>query len=183
MKHQKLTSHQMTAAALMCAVLCVLAPLSLPIGIVHLSLANLVICFSAWLLGAKLATLSVALYLALGAVGLPVFTGYSAGAGKLAGPTGGYLIGYLFLAAIGGFFVEKSHGQPVLSCIGLALGVAVSYICGTVWFILQMSCSLHSALAVCVYPFVLFDLFKIVLSCAVGPVLRRRLSQTGARTR
>lgn len=183
MKHRKLTSHQMTTAALMCAVLCVLAPLSLPIGIVHLSLANLVICFSAWILGAKLAALSVALYLALGAAGLPVFTGYGAGLGKLAGPTGGYLIGYLFLAAIGGFFIEKSHGQPVLSGIGLALGVTVSYVCGTAWFSLQMSCSLHSALVVCVYPFVFFDLCKIGISCAVGPVLRRRLSQAGAHTR
>lgn len=181
MKHRKLTSHQMTTAALMCAVLCVLAPLSLPVGIVHLSLANLVICFSAWLLGAKLAVLSVALYLALGAAGLPVFTGYGAGLGKLAGPTGGYLIGYLFLAAIGGFFIEKSHGQPILSGIGLAFGVSVSYVCGTTWFILQMSCSLQTALTVCVSPFVLFDLFKIGISCALGPVLRRRLSQAGAR--
>lgn len=181
MKRQTLTSYQMTAAALMSAVLCVLAPLSLPIGIVHLSLANLIICFSAWLLGAKLATLSVALYLALGAVGLPVFTGYGAGLGKLSGPTGGYLIGYLFMAALGGFFIEKSHGQPVISGIGLALGVTVSYICGTVWFILQMSCTLHTALTVCVYPFVLFDFCKIGLSCAVGPVLRHRLSQAGAR--
>lgn len=179
MKHPKLTSYQMTAAALMSAVLCVLAPLSLPIGIVHLSLANLVICFAAWLLGARFAVLSVGLYLALGAAGLPVFTGYGAGFSKLAGPTGGYLAGYLFLAGIGGWFIEKSKGHPVFSGIGLALGAAVSYLCGTAWFMLQMSCSLHAALAACVYPFILFDLLKIVVSCVFGPLLQLRLRQAG----
>lgn len=183
MKHPKLTSYQMTATALMSAVLCVLAPLSLPIGIVHLSLANLVICFAVWLLGARLATLSVGLYLALGAAGLPVFTGYGAGFAKLAGPTGGYLVGYLFMAAIGGWFMEKSRGQPVLSGLGLALGIVASYLCGTAWFMLQMSCSLHTALTICVYPFIPFDLLKIGISCVVGPLLRHRLQQAGARIR
>lgn len=183
MKHPKLTSYQMTATALMSAVLCVLAPLSLPIGIVHLSLANLVICFAVWLLGARLATLSVGLYLALGAAGLPVFTGYGGGFAKLAGPTSGYLVGYLFMAAIGGWFIEKSKGQPVLSGLGLALGIAASYLCGTVWFMLQMSCSLHTALTICVYPFIPFDLLKIGISCVAGPLLRHRLQQAGARIR
>ncbi len=154
-------------------------PLSVPIGAIPISLTNLVICFSAWLLGPKFGTLSVAVYLALGAVGLPVFSGYGAGLAKLAGPTGGYLVGYLLMAFIGGLFIEKSNGSPVVSGIGLVLGDAACYVLGTAWFVFQMQCDLGYALAVCVYPFIALDLGKIVVSCIVGALMRKRLIQAG----
>lgn len=179
MNDKKLTTYQMAITALMAAVMCVLGPLSVPIGAVPISLTNLVICFTVWLLGAKFGTMSVAVYLALGAVGLPVFSGYGAGLAKLAGPTGGYLIGFLPMAFIGGLFIEKSKGQPIVSGIGLVLGIAVSYALGTAWFVAQMGCELSYAMAVCVYPFIAFDLAKVVISCVVGALLRRRLTQAG----
>ena len=179
MKNKKLTTYQMAVTALMTAVMCVLGPLSVPIGAVPISLTNLVICFTVWLLGAKLGTLSVALYLLIGLVGVPVFSGYGAGIAKLAGPTGGYLVGYLLLAFIGGLFIEKSKGQPVVSGIGLVLGDAACYVLGTAWFVFQMQCELSYALSVCVYPFIALDLAKIVVSCVVGALLRKRLEQAG----
>ena len=100
MKDKKLTTYQMAVTAVMAAVLCVLGPLTVPIGAVPISLANFVICLTAWLLGPKFGTLSVVIYLVLGAIGIPVFSGYGAGLAKLAGPTGGYLVGYLLLAFI-----------------------------------------------------------------------------------
>ncbi len=69
----------MAVTAVMAAVLCVLGPLTVPIGAVPISLANFVICLTAWLLGPKFGTLSVVIYLALGAIGIPVFSGYGAG--------------------------------------------------------------------------------------------------------
>ncbi len=117
MKNKKLTTYQMAVTALMAAALCVLGPLSVPIGAIPISLSNFVICLTAWLLGPKFGTLSVAVYLLIGLVGVPVFSGYGAGIAKLAGPTGGYLVGYLLLAFIGGLFIEKSKGQPVISGI------------------------------------------------------------------
>jgi hypothetical protein len=89
MKDKKLTTYQMAVTAVMAAVLCVLGPLTVPIGAVPISLANFVICLTAWLLGPKFGTLSVVIYLVLGAIGIPVFSGYGAGLAKLAGPTGG----------------------------------------------------------------------------------------------
>ena len=112
-------------------------------------------------------------------VGVPVFSGYGAGIAKLAGPTGGYLVGYLLLAFIGGLFIEKSKGQPVISSIGLVLGDAACYVLGTAWFVFQMQCDLGYALSVCVYPFIALDLAKIVVSCIVGALLRKRLVQAG----
>ena len=133
----------------------------------------------AWLLGPKFGTLSVAVYLLIGLVGVPVFSGYGAGIAKLAGPTGGYLVGYLLLAFIGGLFIEKSKGQPVISGVGLVLGDAACYVLGTAWFVFQMQCELGYALSVCVYPFIALDLAKIVVSCIVGALLRKRLVQAG----
>ena len=176
---KKLTTYQMAVTALMAAVMCVLGPLTVPIGAVPISLANFVICLTAWLLGPKFGTLSVAVYLCIGLIGVPVFSGYGAGLAKLAGPTGGYLVGYLLLALIGGLFIEKSNGNPVVSGIGLVLGDAACYVLGTAWFVFQMQCELGYALSVCVYPFIALDLAKIVVSCVVGALLRKRLEQAG----
>ena len=176
---KRLTTYQMAVTALMAAVMCVLGPLTVPIGAVPISLANFVICLTAWLLGPKFGTLSVAVYLCIGLIGVPVFSGYGAGLAKLAGPTGGYLVGYLLLALIGGLFIEKSNGNPVVSGIGLVLGDAACYVLGTAWFVFQMQCELGYALSVCVYPFIALDLAKIVVSCVVGALLRKRLVQAG----
>lgn len=176
---KKLTTYQMAVTALMAAVMCVLGPLTVPIGAVPISLANFVICLTAWLLGPKFGTLSVAVYLCIGLIGVPVFSGYGAGLAKLAGPTGGYLVGYLLLALIGGLFIEKGNGSPVVSGIGLVLGDAACYVLGTAWFVFQMQCELGYALSVCVYPFIALDLAKIVVSCVVGALLRKRLVQAG----
>ena len=119
------------------------------------------------------------IHLAIGLIGVPVFSGYGAGLAKVAGPTGGYLVGYLLLAFIGGLFIEKSNGQPVVSAVGLVLGDAACYVLGTAWFVFQMQCDLSYALAVCVYPFIVLDLAKIVVSCIVGALLRKRLVQAG----
>ena len=161
MKNQKITTYQMAVTAVMAAVLCVLGPLTVPIGAIPISLANFVI------------------YLAIGLIGVPVFSGYGAGLAKVAGPTGGYLVGYLLLAFIGGLFIEKSNGQPVVSAVGLVLGDAACYVLGTAWFVFQMQCELGYALTVCVYPFIVLDLAKIVVSCVVGALLRKRLVQAG----
>ena len=167
MKNKKLTTYQMAVTALMAAALCVLGPLSVPIGAIPISLSNFVICLTAWLLGPKFGTLSVAVYLLIGLVGVPVFSGYGAGIAKLAGPTGGYLVGYLLLAFIGGLFIAQHKAD------------AACYVLGTAWFVFQMQCELGYALSVCVYPFIALDLAKIVVSCIVGALLRKRLVQAG----
>ena len=175
MKNKKLTTYQMAVTALMAAALCVLGPLSVPIGAIPISLSNFVICLTVWLLGPKFGTLSVAVYLLIGLVGVPVFSGYGAGIAKLAGPTGGYLVGYLLLAFIGGLFIEKSKGQPVISGIGLVLGDAACYVLGTIWFMILTGADLVSALGWCVLPYLPGDAVKIVLAAVLTMQLDKRL--------
>ena len=179
MKDHKQATSRLTVTALMAAAMCILGPLSVPIGAIPISLTNLVVCLAAWMLGPRLGAASVGVYLVLGAVGLPVFSGYAGGLAKLLGPTGGYLIGFVAQAAIGGWAVERSHGHPVWSGLGIAAGIAVSYAFGTAWFIVQMGCTLPYALGVCVLPFLPFDLAKVILSSAVGSVIRERLLRAG----
>ncbi|MDD4849487.1 MAG: biotin transporter BioY [Gemmiger sp.] len=176
---QKFTTHQLTATALMAAVLCVLAPLSLPVGPVPISLGTLAIYLAAYLLGARLSALSVLIYLVLGSVGLPVFAGYVGGLEKLVGPTGGYLIGFLFMALFAGLVIEKGGNRPAAAVLGMVLGTAVCYLCGTVWFVVVMQCDIWYALTACVFPFLLGDAAKIAVATLVGAVLRDRLQKAG----
>ena len=88
-------TYAMVTTAFMAAVTCILAPLSIPIGPVPISLTNLAIYLSLYLLNWKRGTISYCLYLLIGLAGLPVFSGFSGGIGKLAGPTGGYIIGFI----------------------------------------------------------------------------------------
>ena len=175
MKDKKLTTYQMAVTAVMAAVLCVLGPLTVPIGAVPISLANFVICLTAWLLGPKFGTLSVVLYLALGTIGIPVFSGYGAGIAKLAGPTGGYLVGYLLLAFIGGMFIEKSKGNPVISAVGLVLGDAACYVLGTIWFMVLTGLDLPTSLTYCVIPYLPGDVIKIALASLLTIQLDKRM--------
>ena len=99
---QRGRTYWMALAALMTAVTCVLAPMSIPIGPVPISLTNLVIYFSLYLLGWKWGTVSYLVYVLIGMAGLPVFSGFTGGLGKLAGPTGGYIVGFLPMAVIAG---------------------------------------------------------------------------------
>ena len=104
---RKTSTYAMVVTALMAAVTCILAPLSVPIGPVPISLTNFAIYLSLYLLDWKKGTLSYLIYLLLGLVGLPVFSGFTGGLAKLAGPTGGYIIGFIPMAIICGFAFEK----------------------------------------------------------------------------
>ena len=110
---KKSTVYQLTTCALMAALMCILGPNSVPIGPVPVSLTNLVIYLAVYLLGTKGSTISYIVYLFLGMVGLPVFSGYEGGFGKLAGPTGGYLIGFILMAIVCGIFMEKSFADYI----------------------------------------------------------------------
>ncbi len=173
----KLSVYQMAAAALMTAVLCVLGPLSIPIGPVPISLTNFVIYITLYLLGTKLGTLSYCIYLLLGTAGLPIFSGYSGGLAKLAGPTGGYLVGFIAMAVIAGIFIQKNHGKTVMSVLGMILGTLAAYAFGTIWFVFEAGCTIWYALTVCVFPFLIGDAAIILIASKLGMLIRAALQK------
>ena len=170
--------YQLTTCALMAALMCVLGPMSIQIGPIPVSFTNLVIYLAVYLLGMKGATISYLVYLLLGAVGMPVFSGFAGGLGKLAGPTGGYLIGFIVMALISGFVMEKSHANAVITILGMIAATLVDYVFGTIWFVLQMQCEVWYALTVCVFPFLLVDLAKILIATVLGKTVRAALAKS-----
>ena len=161
------------------AITCILAPLSVPIGPVPISLTNLVIYFGLYILGTGKGTISYLVYLLIGLVGVPVFSGFSAGPQKLFGPTGGYLIGFIPMAVIAGIFIEKSGRKFVLSMVGMVLGTAVCYLFGTVWLAYQAHMGFAAALGAGVIPFIPGDLAKIIIALIAGPIIRKQLKRAG----
>ena len=158
---------------LMTAVTCILGPLSIPLPFspVPISLTNFAIFLAVFILGMKDATISFIIYLLLGAVGVPVFSAFSGGLGKLVGPTGGYLFGFIFLALIMGFFMEHFDRKIVPTIIGMIIGMAVCYIFGTVWLAKLTSLSFNEALALGVLPYLAGDVAKIIIAVIAGPRL------------
>ena len=171
--------------ALTAAVFCVVGPISIPIGPVPISLMTLVLYLSVYAVGYRCAVVACVIYLLLGLVGLPVFTGFQGGIGKLAGPTGGYLIGYIPMMVIGGIGIAlaqkkktSSHAifMRVTEAFGLIIATAVLYVFGTAWFVISTGTPVGASLALCVVPFLPGDAVKIVVAVIVGP--RIRLSYT-----
>lgn len=173
----KTGAKQLALIGLMTAVICVLGPISLaiPISPVPVSLGSLAVYFVVSVLGMKRGFISIVIYELLGLVGLPVFTGFTGGVGKLFGSTGGYLIGYLFMALICGYFVDKHGNSLIINILGMLLGTVVCYLFGTLWLAFQASLSFSAALAAGVLPFIPFDIIKLMLAIMIGRQLREQL--------
>ncbi len=181
MDKKKTNVKQMALIGLMTAVICVIAPFSLyiPVSPVPISLGTMAIYFVVTVLGMKRGTVSVALYILLGLVGLPIFTGFAGGVGKALGPTGGYIFGYLFLALIFGFFVDHWGCRLIPNIAGAVLGTVVMYFFGTVWLQYQAHMTFTAALWAAVIPYIPGDIVKLALAVYVGIQLRKRLVKAG----
>lgn len=180
-KSAAIDTKTMALVALMAAVTCILGPLSLtiPVSPVPISFTNLAVYFTVYVLGMKRGTISYLIYLLIGLAGIPVFSAFTGGPGKLFGPTGGYLIGFIFMALICGFFIEKWPSKLYLHFSGMVLGTAVCYLFGTVWLAYQANMGFYAALAAGVIPFILGDLVKIVIALLAGPAIRHQLKRAG----
>ena len=184
-------TRHLTLCAVMAAVMCVLAPVSIPIGPISITGGTLAIYLTAYLLGGAWGAAATLVYLLVGMVGLPVFSNYMGGISRLAGPTGGYLVGYLPMMLLAGFAVELTlhrfdglgkKGQAIalaLQFAGMALATAVLYVFGTAWYCIQAGVGLQAALAACVIPFIPCDLIKMAVALAVGTPVRRGLERAG----
>ena len=174
-RDKKPRTRQITAIGLMTAVICIIAPFSIPLPVspVPLSLTNFIIFIAVYVLGMKQAAVCVLIYLLIGTAGLPVFSSFSGGLAKLAGPTGGYLIGFIFLALIQGSLLEHFPGKNHAAVAGMILGMAVCYIFGTAWLAWQMDQGFAASLVIGVLPYLPGDAVKIIAAALAGPKLRK----------
>lgn len=147
-------------------------PLTVPV-----TLQTFGVFIAVGLLGGKRGTLAVLVYILMGAIGIPVFSGFTGGIGILAGTTGGYIVGFLFSALLM-WGMEKLFGKDTKVLAGsMILGLAVCYAVGTLWFMAVYAASsgaagIFTVLGWCVFPFIIPDIAKIVLAL----ILTKRLS-------
>lgn len=160
--------------ALLAAALCVMAPLAVPLGPVPVTLATLGVYLAAGLLGPWRGCAAVGLYLALGAIGLPVFAGFSGGFAQLAGPTGGFLWGYLLCVLVSGLLCRT--GRAYLAPVWLACGALALYAVGCGWFAWQTRCTLWAAVALCA-PCLPGEIIKIAVAAGLVLSLRGRVGR------
>lgn len=167
----------MTGTALMTAAICVIGPLSIPLaGGVPISLQDFIIGLAAVLLGMKRGTMAMFLYLLLGLAGLPVFSGFTGGIGKLAGPTGGYLVGFLLLALIVGKASDLTDSWLKIA-LALVLGQIADMAIGTAWLMWMAHMDLKTALFAGVIPFLPGNAVKTIAVVLIGKTVKPLLGK------
>lgn len=162
----------LTRCAMLAAILCVCSWLTVPMGDVALTMQTFGVFLILQLLGGKRGTATICAYLLLGAVGLPVFSGFRGGVGMLLGATGGYLLGFLITALIY-WVVEAILGQR-FAMLGMLMGLLGCYAFGSGWYLLLYA-EANAWIAVivkCVAPFVIPDLLKLFFAMWLGKRLR-----------
>ena len=178
---KKVSVYNLVMVALFAALIAVCAWITVP-GAVPFTLQTMGVFLAVGLLGGKRGTASVLVYILLGAVGMPVFSGFSGGVGRLLGTTGGYIIGFL-VAALAMWAMEAIFGKAKWVLPGsMLLGLLLCYTFGTVWFLVlytqtKGAISVASVLSMCVIPFILPDLLKIALALLLTSRLKRFLRQ------
>ena len=174
---KRISVYDLVMVALFAALIAVCAWITIP-GAVPFTLQTMGVFLAVGLLGGKRGTAAVLVYILLGAVGMPVFSGFSGGVGRLLGTTGGYIIGFL-VAALAMWALEAIFGKAkwVLP-VSMLLGLLLCYAFGTAWFLvlytqIKGAISVASVLSMCVVPFIIPDLLKIALAL----LLTSRLSK------
>jgi biotin transport system substrate-specific component len=171
-------SHHLATAGLLVALLCASAWIAIPAGAVPVTLQVFVVLLTALLLPPVWAGSAVAVYLVLGAIGVPVFSAGQGGMGVIAGPTGGYLLGFL-IGAVAGAVVRRSvrfAREGVADALAAAVALAVIYLVGTVRLAMVASLSLWGAVVVGVLPFIGIDVVKAIAAVAAAETIRRAIS-------
>jgi len=179
MKAKGFRAMDLAYAAVCAALMAVCSWISIP-STVPFTLQTFAVFCTLGLLGGKRGTAAILVYLLLGALGVPVFAGFSGGIGVLFGTTGGYLLGFILMGLVYWIGERLNAESRVVRIAAMVLGLLLCYAFGTAWFMLVYArqagaIALGTALAWCVVPFLLPDLVKMVLALLLSGRLRKAL--------
>lgn len=169
MQNNKLRT--MVTCALMAAMLAICAWISVPVGGAVFTLQTFGVALALLLFGGKWGTVCICLYLALGVVGLPVFSGFQGGIGALLGATGGYILGFLVWSLI--YWLVTAVAGQKSKCIALITGLIGCYLFGSFWFYRLYAQSFGMILLNCVTPYLLPDVLKLWLGWTLAKRLKK----------
>lgn len=164
------SSKNMVLCSLFASLMAICAWISVPVFDIAFTLQTFAVFLALGLLGGKLGSAAILIYLLLGAVGMPVFSGFRGGIGMLAGVTGGYLWGFL-LSGLVYWLLERFGKLPAMIA-----GLAVCYLCGSIWFYWYAGGGLWLILLRCVVPYLIPDAAKLTLAYMLTRRLARHLT-------
>lgn len=184
MKNTKLlSSTNLAFMALFSAliVICTMIAIPMPSG-VPITLQTFAIALCGFVLGAKRGTISVAVYIALGVVGLPVFSGFSGGIGKLAGVTGGFIWGFILMVVLCGLGTQTKRATKVLPMVFGVLGLLACHLAGILQFsIITGTPFIASALTVSL-PYMIKDIVSVAAALIMAKILSTALKKANIKT-
>ena len=171
-----MTTKDIVQIGIFAALIAICSWISIPTA-VPFTLQTFGVFMAVEVLGGKRGTIAVLVYLLLGAVGLPVFAGFTGGVGILLGSTGGYIVGFLFAALLMWLLESVLPQSPAVSILAMVAGLLVCYAMGTVWFMVVFTrnngaVELMTVLGWCVFPFIIPDLIKIALAWLISRRVR-----------
>ena len=172
----KTKTYDLAYIAIFAVLIAICSWISIPMT-VPFTLQTFGVFMAVGVLGGKRGSLAVLVYILLGAIGVPVFAGFTGGISKLVSPTGGYLVGFIFTSVISGLIIEKFNYKRIPNIIGMIIGLAITYIFGTAWLAFGMGRTFMEALAVGVLPFLIFDFGKIIIVAIIGPELQKLMKK------
>ncbi|WP_022754286.1 biotin transporter BioY [Butyrivibrio fibrisolvens] len=179
---KKFTVKTIVLCAMFAALCCATAPISIPLpGGVPITLQTAAVFLAALLLGPLYGFVAVLVYVLLGAVGLPVFAGFSGGIGSLVGMSGGFIMSWPFAALLAGFIYfkfgrnKKGVVKYAEMIVAMLLGSVVIYVVGLTQFIFLTKMSIQASLLACMVPFIPGDILKMVLVAIIVPVLEKAM--------
>lgn len=178
MNHQQRRLRNMIIVAFFAALIGILAQITIPLPYIPITGQTLAIGLAATILGSKLGTLSVLVYILLGIVGIPVFSQASAGLGVVFGPTGGFIIGFIPTAYLTGYILEKKSFTYAYAMLANTIGMFITLLFGTIWFKFVMDVTWEAAFSSAFLPFIIVGIIKAFLSSWAGITVRNRLLST-----
>ncbi|MBR3692701.1 MAG: biotin transporter BioY [Clostridia bacterium] len=171
---QRIQTRRIIRTALTAALLCLICPISVPFGPVPVTLATFAVCLAAGLLGPWLGACAVGLYLALGALGLPVFSGWSGGISRLFDITGGFLFGYIPLVIVSGL-VLRAQAPRICIYLGVMAAMLTCHLPGALWFCYVGETSLPAAFLTASLAYLLPDFIKAIAAVQCAKILAKKL--------
>jgi len=183
MRNKKIHIKDICIIGIFAAIIIIVGQISIqmPVG-VPMTLQTFVIPFVGIVLGAKKGMMATVIYVLLGALGLPVFSGFTGGMGIVFGVTGGFILSFpimAYLAGMGAAIGAKKGRSAIhniaLTAIGTVSGTIINYLCGVVMFSIIMPSDIQTAFAACVIPFIFVDAVKVVLAVALGVYVKKIL--------
>lgn len=163
---------RLTIVPMFAALTAVLSQITIPFAPVPFNLALFSVFLSAGVLGAKNSAIGQIIYILLGAIGLPVFASFQGGLQSLVGPTGGYILGYVICAFVTGLLMYNLRDLFIFRVISMIIGLVCCYALGTAWFIFTTKTKIWLALTMCVFPFFIGDILKIIFAAILIPKIR-----------